>query len=119
MTIRKHNLQKETKVYKAYNHIHNDKKKEPKEHHYTATLRCTYRHFTPSLHTGSQGKCWEYVKRCTKIASQMRVWTNHGRGVLKFNDKMHRRKDSLKGTTRWVGRIYSWLQRNKVYGAVS
>lgn len=36
-----------------------------------------------------------------------------------MNDKMHRRKESSVGTTRWAGRIYSWLQRNKVYGAVS
>jgi len=27
-----HNLQNETKMYKTYNHIQNDKKKEPKEH---------------------------------------------------------------------------------------
>jgi len=41
------------------------------------------------------------------------------RGVLEFNDKMHRRIESSMGTIRWVGRIYSWLQRDKVYGAVS
>jgi hypothetical protein len=33
------------KIYKTYNHIQNDKK-EPKEHHYTATLRYTSPHFT-------------------------------------------------------------------------
>jgi len=32
---------------------------------------------------------------------------------------MHRRKESLMGTTGWVGKIYGWLQRSEVYGAVS
>ena len=37
----------ETKIYKTNNHTHTAlKKKEPKEHHYTATLRCTSPHFT-------------------------------------------------------------------------
>jgi len=64
MTIRIHNLQKETKLHKTYNYIHNDKKertKRPSLHcntslhfttlhpttrHYNATLRCTSPHFT-------------------------------------------------------------------------
>jgi hypothetical protein len=62
MTIRTHNLQKETKVYKTYNLIHNDKKERTRRTslhcntslHFTtlhpSTLHYTYRHFTPSLH---------------------------------------------------------------------
>jgi hypothetical protein len=49
-TIRIHNLQNKTKVHKTYNHIHNDKK-EPKEHHYTATLHYTSPHFTTFVDT--------------------------------------------------------------------
>jgi hypothetical protein len=44
-TIRIHNLQNYTKVYKTYNHVHNDKN-GPKEHHYTATLRYTSPKYT-------------------------------------------------------------------------
>jgi hypothetical protein len=35
----------ETKTYKTITHIQSDEK-EPKEHHYTATLRYTLPHFT-------------------------------------------------------------------------
>jgi len=46
MTIRIHNLQKETKVYKTYNQIHDDKKARTKR----TSLYCnTSLHFT-TLH---------------------------------------------------------------------
>jgi hypothetical protein len=56
MTIRIYNLQKETKKYTKYTTIHTtiSKQKEPKEHHYTATLRCTSPH-----HFYHQGPIWE------------------------------------------------------------
>jgi len=45
LSIRIHiHKNKLNKIYKTYNHIQNDKK-EPKEHHCTATLRYTSPHF--------------------------------------------------------------------------
>ena len=45
MTIRIHNLQKETKVYKTYNQIHNDKKKKNQKN------ITTLQHFVALHHT--------------------------------------------------------------------
>ena len=47
-TIRIHNLQNLTKVYKTYNHVHNDKKKEL---HCNTSLHFTQLHFTTLIDT--------------------------------------------------------------------
>jgi hypothetical protein len=55
MTIRIHNFQKETKVYKTYNHIHSDKEKRKNQKNFTTLQHFAALHHTSPNYTSQTG----------------------------------------------------------------